>query len=364
VGSTGEPSRKGFDLFFGYNCQAVAHSYFPKYLWRNSEQVLINDNPIPGAKKQPTGEVKLEDWQGKQYAPKLMIAEAEKFIEAHRENPFFLYLPFIEPHVAMHPPRESVDRFPAEWDTEPYRGQCAYLPNPRPRAAYAAMISDLDSYIGRVMQALESAGVTDRTLVVFSSDNGTTHPGQPDTHFHIGGVDPAFFNSTAGLRGYKGSVYEGGMRVPMIARLPARIRPNTVNDAPSYFADWFPTLCDAAGLDKPNGLDGDSLWSLLTSKPGDNSSAFATTRKPMIWVFPEYGGQVAVRIGDLKAVRQGLKTKTPGPWEVYDLKKDREEHDDIAGSQSAFVQQVEDVLRREVAVNKNFPLVIPGIGSR
>ena len=148
---------------------------------------------MPGAKKQPIGEVTIGDWQGEQYAPKLMMAEAEKLIESNRERPFFLYLPFIEPHVAMHPPPDSVNRFPVEWDTEPYRGQCAYLPHPRPRAGYAAMISDLDSYVGRVMKALESAGVDDRTLVIFSSDNGTTHPGQPETHFHIGGVDPQFF---------------------------------------------------------------------------------------------------------------------------------------------------------------------------
>lgn len=365
VGSTGEPNRKGFDLFFGYNCQAVAHSYFPKFLWRNSEQLLINERPVPGAKKQPTGEVKLGDWQGEQYAPRLMIAEAEKFIAQNREKPFFLYLPFIEPHVAMHPLPESVDRFPAEWDTEPYRGQCSYLPHPRPRAGYAAMISDLDSYVGRVMKAIDEAGVADRTLVIFSSDNGTTHPGQPDTHFHIGGVDAKFFNSTAGLRGYKGSVYEGGIRVPMIARLPKRIQASSVNPTPSYFADWFPTLCDAAGFAKPADLDGESLWSSLTGNAITNTQATESIqppdRKPMLWVFPEYGGQVAVRIGSFKAIRQNLKTKSPGPWEVYDLATDSGEQHDLAASKGVFIQQVEALLRQEVAVNENFPLTIPNV---
>ena len=223
VGSTGEPNRKGFDLFFGYNCQGVAHSFYPPHLWRNAEKVVINRKPIPGHAKQPEGEVKLDDWIGETYAPKLMIAEAEKFIADHAAKPFFLYLPFTEPHVAMHPPRESVESFPAEWDTEVYRGGNGYLPHPRPRAAYAAMISDLDGYVGRVLAALEKAGVADRTLVIFSSDNGTTHEGRGDPKFHVGGADPKFFNSTAGLRGYKGSVYEGGIRVPMIARLPGRI---------------------------------------------------------------------------------------------------------------------------------------------
>lgn len=357
VGSTGDPNRKGFDLFFGYNCQALAHSYYPAHLWRNAEKVVINQKPIRGHAKQPEGEVKLEDWIGETYAPKLMIAEAEKFIAANKAKPFLLYLPFIEPHVAMHPPRESVEKFPANWDEQVYRGESGYIPHPRPRAGYAAMISDLDSYVGRVLAALDQAGVADRTLVIFTSDNGTTHPGPPGTAFHIGGADPKFFNSTAGLRGYKGSVYEGGLRVPMIARLPDRIAAGAINDTPSYFPDWFPTLCDAAGLDKPQGLDGDSLWPVLTGK-GELKN-----RKPMIWVYPEYGGQVAVRIGNFKLVRQKLKTKMPGPWEVYDIAKDHAEANDLAASHGKLIEQAQDILRKEVDANRFFPLAIPGIND-
>ena len=356
VGSTGEPNRKGFDLFFGYNCQGVAHSFYPPHLWRNAEKITINAKPIPGHAKQPDGEVRMEDWIGETYAPRRMIAEAEKFIADNAERPFFLYLPFTEPHVAMHPPRESVEKFPVEWDSEVYRGGNGYLPHPRPRAAYAAMISDLDGYVGRVLAAIDRAGVGPRTLVVFTSDNGTTHEGRADQRFHVGGADPGFFNSTADLRGYKGSVHEGGIRVPMIARLPGRIAAGVVNDTPGYFADWFPTLCDAAGFEKPDGLDGESLWPVLL---GERKTLDA--RKPMIWVFPEYGGQVAVRLGDLKAVRQGLKTKTPGAWEVYDLSRDRAEANDLAATRADVIQQTEDVLRREVSENDVFPLVIPGV---
>ena len=355
VGSTGEPNRKGFDLFFGYNCQSIAHSYYPEYLWRNGEKVTINAKPIPGHAKQPKGEVKQSDWIGENYAPKLMIAEAETFIAANQARPFFLYLPFIEPHVSMHPPKESVDRFPSEWDATVYRGEAGYLPNPRPRAAYAAMISDLDRYVGRVLAALDQAKLADRTLVIFSSDNGATHPSPASKQFHIGGADPVFFNSTGGLRGYKGSVYEGGIRVPMIARLPGKIPAGTVNETPGYFADWFPTLCDAAGFAKPAGLDGQSLWAAITS--GKTSARTA----PMLWVFPEYGGQVAVRLGDFKVVRQGLKTKTPGAWEVYDLAADPAETKDLAAKRADLVAQAETLLRREVAENKTFPLAIPGV---
>ena len=352
VGSTGDPNRKGFDLFFGYNCQAVAHSYYPSHLWRNAEHVVINNKAIPGSRKQPEGAVRMDDWIGEAYAPALMISEAEKFIASNSKRPFFLYLPFIEPHVAMHPSKASVERFPIEWDDQEYRGESSYLPHPRPRAAYAAMITDLDSYVGRVLQSLEQAGVADHTLVVFTSDNGTTHPGQPNSHFHIGGVDAKFFNSTAGLRGYKGSVYEGGIRVPMIARLPGRIASGTINDSPSYFADWFPTLCDLAGIEKPNGLDGTSLWSTLTSGKAIEN------RRPMVWVFPEYGGQVAVVIGEMKAVRQGLKTKNPGAWEVYDLSNDPNEKNEVSATNLTIVEQAKEILRQEVSSNPVFPLDI------
>ena len=356
VGSTGDPAAKGFDLFFGYNCQAVAHSYFPAALWRNAERVPLNAKPIPGGKKQPEGEVRMEDTLGELYAPKLMIEEAVKFIDAKKSAPFFLYLPFIEPHVAMHPPRESVEKFPKEWDAEPYRGDSGYLPHPRPRAAYAAMISDLDGYVGRVLEALEKGGIAERTLVLFTSDNGTTHAGPAGTRFHVGGVDPEFFNSTAGLRGFKGSVYEGGIRVPMIARLPGKIAAS-VNTTPSYFADWFPTLCDAAGLEKPATLDGESLWPTLTG------AAAKPRTKPMLWVFPEYGGQVAVRIGDFKLTRQKLNTKRPGEWEVYNLAKDVAEKTDIATEKPDLIQQANELLRREVSANTNFPLKIPGVND-
>ncbi len=357
VGSTGDPNRHGFDLFFGYNCQAVAHSFYPPHLWHNAERVFVNARPIPGHARQPEGEVRLDDWIGETYAPKLMIEEAERFIATHASRPFFLYLPFIEPHLAMHPPRESVEQFPEDWDGQPYRGQFGYLPHPRPRAGYAAMIADLDSYVGRVVAALEEAGVADRTLVVFTSDNGTTHPRDPDSAFHVGGVDAGFFNSTAGLRGYKGSVYEGGIRVPMIVRLPGRVPAGAVSDAPGYFPDWFPTLCEAAGIDAPPGLDGQSLWPVMTGAPAPK------TRKPMVWVFPGYRGQAAVRLGDFKVVRQGLRTRSPGDWEVYNLADDLAEAEDVAARHPEVIEEATEVLRREVAENPLFPLAIPGVNA-
>ena len=355
VGSTGDPNTQGFDLFFGYNCQAVAHSYYPSHLWRNAERVPFNQPAIPGHRPQALGEVRLEAQTSEHYAPTRMVTEAERFIAEHQKDRFFLYLAFIEPHVAMHPPKASVDRFPVSWDDEPSRGQNGYLPHPRPRAAYAAMISDLDDHVGRVMQALDSAGLTDRTLVVFSSDNGTTHPAGKNPRFGTGGVDSAFFNSTAGLRGYKGSVYEGGLRVPLIVRLPGRVPAGSVNDHPSYFADWFPTLCEAAGLKTPKGLDGQSLWPELMGRRG------RPKHRPMVWAFPEYGGQVAVRMDDFKAVRQRLKTSQPGPWELYDLKSDPNERTDLASRHPELIARAEQILRDQVDENPVFPVPLPGL---
>lgn len=375
VGSTGDPNRHGFDLFYGYNSQSVAHSYYPRFLWRNERQVEINPMPIAGHQKQPTGDVKMETYLGKTYAPDAMLAEALTFLDARialsqlpakarapdGDKPFFLYLPFVEPHLAIHPPRDRVEAYPAEWDAEVYRGETGYLPHPRPRAAYAAMISNLDRCVGEVLKKLDAAGLREETLIVFTSDNGATHAhAKTVSKFHVGGVDTDFFRSTADLRGYKGSVYEGGLRVPTIVSRPGTIKAGAVNDSPSYFADWFPTLCEAAGLaplapSVAAGLDGESLLpTLTTDKPLQRT-------KPMVWVFPEYGGQVAVRLGDYKVVRQGLKTKTPGAWEVYDLAHDRSETKNLASEKPEVVAQAIAVLMHEVSPNEVFPLVIPGV---
>ncbi len=352
VGSTGDPNKHGFDLFYGYNCQALAHSFYPKYLWRNDQQVPLNEKPIPGHAKRPEGEVRAEEWIGKNYASTTIVAEGLQFIEAHQKEPFFLYLPFIEPHVAMHPPLDSVNQYPNEWDDKPYRGQSGYLPHPRPRAGYAAMISDLDRHVGKVMQKLRDANILDETLIIFTSDNGTTHMAK-DPQFGIGGVDAAFFQSTKDLQGFKGSVYEGGLRVPLIVRFPPAIKAGAVSDLPSYFADWFPTLIDACGLKSREGLDGENLWPAMTG------AVTMTSRKPMLWVYPEYGGQIAVRIGDKKVIRRDLNKKKPGDWEVYDIVKDRAEKNNLAKEESALIRQAQEILSREVSENTVFPMKLP-----
>ncbi|MEM0897775.1 MAG: arylsulfatase [Verrucomicrobiota bacterium] len=351
--SSGSPIRQGFDRFYGYNCQRNAHSFYPPFLDDDEGEEAINENPIPGHLKKPEGDVRAEDYRADTYAPDRILEEAVKFLDENKDEPFFLYCPFVEPHVAMHPPQEWVDEYPEAWDDENgvYRGQNGYLPHPRPRAGYAAMISDLDEHVGTILRRLEEHGLVDSTIVIFTSDNGTTHGGK-DPQFGVGGVDAAFFASTAGLRGFKGSVYEGGIRVPCIVRWPGRIEANSTTEVPSYFPDWFPTLCEAAGVTSPEELDGEDLTAVLRQE-GDFSR-----RKPMIWEFHGYGGQIAVMDGDWKAVRQSVKRRNqdPGPWELYHLGRDREESKDLSGTQSVELKRLIKAFTMDRSPGLNDPL--------
>lgn len=349
--STGAPLNQGFGQFFGYICQRNAHSYYPEYLDRDDVFERINDVPVPGYMEQPDGPVLAETYRSDQYAPDLILHEALEFIDTHREEPFFLYLPLIEPHVAMHPPQPLVDRFPAEWDAdrEPYRGQNGYLPHPRPRAAYAAMISGLDDHVGAILDRLESNGLLEKTLIVFTSDNGPTHAGK-DPAFHIGGVDCAFFRSTSGLRGFKGSCYEGGLRVPAIAVWPGRIGAGTTLESPTWFPDWFPTLAAAAKANIPANatLDGIDLGPALSGKA-------AVPERTMLWDFAEYGGIAAVRQGNWKAIRRDLNRPNPLEWELYDLVADPGESRDVAAENLPIVQQMEQAFIQGRTVEDDFP---------
>ena len=362
--TTGSPLRQGFDRFYGYNCQRNAHSYYPPFLDDDHGIEEINATPVPGHRRQTEGEVTAEAYRADTYAPDRILEEALAFLDrfgpagkeggakaaAPGKGPFFLYLPFVEPHVAMQPPQEWVDRYPEEWDRDngPYRGGSGYLPHPRPRAGYAAMISDLDEHVGAILKKLDDLGLRENTVVIFTSDNGTTHGGR-NPRFGVGGVDSKFFNSTAGLRGFKGSVHEGGLRVPTIMRWPGVIAPGSTTDLPSYFPDWFPTLCTLAGTEAPSALDGMDLTPLL------RGATPPERKKPMVWEFHGYGGQLAVMDGPWKAVRTGALRKKPGAWELYHLGNDPGEQHDLAAKHPDILQGLRDAYRADRSPNPNFP---------
>lgn len=356
--STGSPIKQGFDRFYGYNCQRNAHSFYPMFLDSDEREVVVNKYPIPGHDRKPEGEVNADDYRSEQYSSDLVLAEALKFLDQSKDKPFFLYLPFLEPHVSMQPPKEWVDRYPKEWDDESlggkgvYRGQNGYLPHDRPRAAYAAMISDLDEHVGAVMERLETHGLTDNTIVIFTSDNGTTHESR-DPKFHVGGCDAPFFNSTAGLRGYKGSCYEGGIRIPCVVRWPGVVKPGSVSDVPGYFPDWFPTLAGIGGATVPEGhaLDGIDL------RPALSGEGNGDRKEPMIWDFHNYGGIIAIRDGQWKAVRKNtVAKKAMTPWELYNLDTDREETNNLAAKHPDIVKRLEKFWLDNRTVEPDFPV--------
>ena len=350
--STGSPMKHGFDRFYGYNCQRNAHSYYPLFLDSDEQEVQINKYPIPGHDRKPEGEVSADDYRSANYAPDLILKEAIKFIDQNKDRPFFLYLPFVEPHVAMQPPQEWIDRYPEEWDQEngPYRGQNGYLPHPRPRAGYAAMISDLDEHVGTILKRIEHHGLTDNTIVIFTSDNGPTH-GASDPRFHVGGAACTFFNSNGGLRGFKGSCFEGGIRMPCIVRWPGQVKPGSTTDVPSFFPDWFPTLCAIADIQPPSPaeLDGFDLSGVL------GGAAQVERNHPMVWEFAGYGGIIAIRDGDWKAIRLGTKRNQPGDWQLYNLSEDPQESKDLAKQFPERVEQLERQFKDRRLAEPDFP---------
>jgi arylsulfatase len=328
-GSTGTPDKMGFDLFFGYNCQRLAHNHYPASLWRNGERVALDGNAAGPA--------------GGPYAPDLFEREALDFIRGNRRRPFFLFYATTVPHLALQVPDDSLAEYAGAWPETPYDGGKGYLPHPKPRAAYAAMVSRLDRSVGRVMALLRELRLEEDTLVLFASDNGAT--------YDVGGFDAAFFQSTGGLRAAKGSVYEGGIRVPLIGRWPGRIRPGRTSEHVCGFQDLFPTILEAAGLDRaaPAGLDGLSFAPELLGRgrqPGHES---------LYMEFTGYGGQQMAREGEWKGVRRDLLKNPAAPMEIYDLAADPLETRDLAADKPDIVRRLREIMAAEHRPSPVFP---------
>jgi arylsulfatase A-like enzyme len=307
---------------------------------------VINHPGIPGHSKIPDGPVTYDGLIGEKHASVAIADEMLAYVDDHAkgDKPFFIYYCPLEPHVAMQPPREWVERYPKEWDSAPYRGERSYQPHPRPRAGYAAMISFLDYNVGQLLVKLKEKGLEDNTLVIFTSDNGTTHD--------VGGVDHKFFNSVADLRGLKGSQHEGGIRVPGIVRWPGKIAAGKVIDQPAYSADIMPTLCALTGAD-PGKPYGENLLPILLGK-----SDHIVDRRPLVWTGGGYGGQVTVLLGEMKAIRKNLDLNIkqgPFDWEVYDLSKDRSETTDLSATRSDVINSAIAVLKKEYTCAPGFP---------
>jgi arylsulfatase len=324
--NTGDPAKQGIDHFFGYYCQGHAHNHYPQYVWRNGKKVELEGNDGSAT--------------GKVYTQDLFEAEALKFVRDHKDGPFFLYLPFTVPHLALQVPDDSLAEYKGKFEETPYRGK-AYQHHDTPRAAYAAMITRMDRSIGRLLDLLKELKLDDNTLVVFTSDNGAIGG--------YAGTDAKFFQSIGELRGMKGSLYEGGIRAPLIARWPGRIKAGTTSALPTALWDILPTICDTTQVDTPKEIDGVSLAPTLLGKEGQKVHEY------LYWEFPGYGGQQAVRAGKWKAVRQNMG-KGPSEIELYDLEGDPTEKKDVAADHTDVLMRLTAIMTKEHTPSTIFPL--------
>jgi arylsulfatase A len=325
--STGDPQKQGFDHFFGYYCQRHAHNHFPTFLWRNAEKVPLEGNPGKAT--------------GKQHSHDLFEKEALDFIRKNKEKPFFLYVPFTVPHVALQVPEDSLAEYKGKWDDPPYKGGKGYQPHDHPRAAYAAMVTRMDRTVGRILDLLRELGLDDDTIVIFSSDNGPVGD-------RVGGSDSIFFASAGVLRGFKGSLFEGGVREPMIVRWPRRARPGRTTDLISGFQDVMPTLCEITGAKTPKDIDGISMLPTILGKGEQKKHEF------LYWEFSGYGGQQAVRMGDWKAIRQNMHMSNL-KLQLFNLAKDIGETKDVAADHPDVVARIEGIMREQHVPSKRFP---------
>lgn len=226
--SSGDPNAQGFDFFFGYNCQRHAHNHYPSWLYRNHEKVTLNNPDFPAHQRFPSGldprdPAAYSKYSGQEYAPDRMLDEALQFIRQNRDRPFFLYFATTLTHLALQVPQDSLQEYLERFPETPYLGDRGYLPCFAPRASYAAMVSRLDKHVGMLIDEIKKLGLARDTLVIFTSDNGPTHGRGGGAEDGVGGSDSVFFESAGSFRGLKGSVFEGGIRVPMIAWWPEHV---------------------------------------------------------------------------------------------------------------------------------------------
>jgi arylsulfatase A-like enzyme len=334
-GTTGTPLNQGFDYYYGYLDQKQAHNFYPTHLWENDKWDTLRNPIITVHKKLDSLKATDTDFnyfKGTDYAPAKITEHALGFIDKNKQKPFFLYLPYTLPHLSLQAPDDWVKQYIGQFDEKIYYGAQGYASTKYPLSTYAAMISFLDAQVGIVMDKIKKLGLDENTIFMFSSDNGATF---------TGGVDAKFFNSVDGLRGLKMDVYEGGIRVPSIARWAGKIPPGATSDHVSVQYDLMATLAELTQqkLDKTDGIS--FLQELLGNKTKQKKHDF------IYFEYPEKGGQVAIRMGDWKGVRLDVRKNPQAPWQIFNLKKDINETTDVAAQQPEIVKQFEVIQKRE-----------------
>jgi len=331
------PNNKGFDFFYGYNCQRQAHTLYPSHLWRNKERDILDNKIVNKGKLKegldPYTQESYKAYNQNDYAPTLMHNEALRFLDKNKENIFFLYYASPIPHLPLQAPKNWVDYYREKFgEEEPYIGGSGYYPNQYPKATYAAMISYLDQQVGEIVEKLKEIGEYENTFIIFSSDNGPTHVEHVDTKF-FNSARP-FVNSKNTL---KGNVNEGGIRVPTIATWPKRIKPGSKSNHPSTFYDYFATVSDIISESLPYAIDGISYYPTLV---GENQEK----HEYLYWEFPAYGGQQAIRVDQWKGIKKNL-FKGPSKLQLYNLIDDPQELNDLASDYPEIVIKMEKLLK-------------------
>jgi arylsulfatase A len=334
-GSTGMPTKQGFDFFFGYLDQRQAHNYYPTHLWRNEERYPLRNSYFSAHQKlegDPNDPKSYEKYRGTDYAIDVMTREAVGWLRSNASKPFFLYFAPIIPHVALQVPEAALKEYEGQFEETPYTGENGYLPHPKPKAAYAAMVTYLDAQVGRILDTLKEIGAEERTLVIFTSDNGAP--------LNAGGSPAQFFESNGGLRGHKNNLYEGGIRVPMIARWPGRIRAGTTSEHLGANWDMWATFAEVVGGPPPADSDGVSIAPTLLGRGNQRQ------HEALYWEFHSRGSSQAVRMGPWKGIRNNIAKDPAASIELYDLARDTKETTNVAAANPDVVRRIDEIMRR------------------
>ena len=336
-GSEGDPNKQGVDEFYGFNCQRLAHHYYPYHLWHNQEKVILKGN---------AGNKETE------YTPYLIHDKAIDFIKENKKNPFFMYYASILPHAELLIPEKELKQFRGKLLPEKaYKGvdsgakyrQGPYGSQKECHAAFAAMISLLDKQVGDIVSTLDKLGLAENTIIVFASDNGPHKEG---------GADPQYFDSNGDLRGTKRDLYEGGIRVPMIVKWTNIVKAGVKTDHISAFWDFMPTIADIIDADIPSPING---LSYLPTLLGDDTKQ--VDHSHLYWELHEQGGRIAIRKGDWKAVIYGV-TKG-GKLELYNLKNDLAEKHNVATENPELVKELMAILKESRSVSPVYTFSLP-----
>jgi arylsulfatase A-like enzyme len=331
-GSSGDPVNQGIDQFFGYNCQRLAHNYYPGHLWDNSTKVELPEN---------------DRGRFGTYSQDLIQTKTLEFIDDHSSSPFLLFVPMILPHAELVVPEDSIIRkLRGKFDETPYKGtdsgpafrKGGYMSQEHPRATFAAMVKRIDVYVGQIIEKLKETGVYENTLIIFTSDNGPHREG---------GGDPDFFNSNGIYRGYKRDLYEGGIRVPTIVSWQGKVPAGKKSDFAFAFWDYLPTFTELLKQSTPGNLDGVSILPTILCSDGQQERAY------LYFEFHEMNGKQAVIKGDWKLIHQNIRKPV---FELYNLASDPSENHNLVSLYPEIADEMKEIMKSARTEDPNWPL--------